>query len=114
METRHVKPPNLASTHIGRRLLCHRPMRIGSPRLEIEVVGEKVIAHDYGHGGSGLTLAPGSAKYMVKQVATRFPDEFQDASQFTVVGGGVIGLFTAYYLLKNAKRNGKEWVGVLK
>jgi D-amino-acid oxidase len=107
METRYVKPPNLSPSHIGRRLLCHRPMRLGTPRLEIETSGGKVIAHDYGHGGSGLTLAPGSAEYMVKQVAIRFSVEFHDAAQFTVVGGGVIGLFTAYYLLKHGGKEGR-------
>jgi len=37
-----------------------RPMRHGSPKLSVEKIGDQIVAHDYGHGGSGWTLATGS------------------------------------------------------
>jgi D-amino-acid oxidase len=39
-----------------------RPFRDGGPRLEAETVGDKLLLHNYGHGGSGWTLAPGCAE----------------------------------------------------
>jgi hypothetical protein len=100
-EVRRIDPPNLDAAHLGERILCHRPMRHGSPNLSVEQVGRQTIAHDYGHGGSGWTLAPGSVKHVVDlaertpQVASRGKDE-----PVAVVGAGVIGLFTAYELVQ--------------
>jgi D-amino-acid oxidase len=39
-----------------------RPFRDGGPRLEAEIVGDKLLLHNYGHGGSGWTIAPGCAE----------------------------------------------------
>src|SRR5262245_53507984 len=38
-----------------------RPYRIGSYRLEREDAGSKMIVHNYGHGGAGITMALGCA-----------------------------------------------------
>lgn len=42
-----------------------RPYRKRGVRVEKEVRGGKTIIHNYGHGGSGVTLAPGSARMAV-------------------------------------------------
>jgi len=39
-------------------------MRHGSPNLSLVKEGNKIIAHNYGYGGSGWTLGPGSANYV--------------------------------------------------
>jgi D-amino-acid oxidase len=41
-----------------------RPFREGGPRLEAETVDGKRLLHNYGHGGSGWTLAPGCAEML--------------------------------------------------
>jgi D-amino-acid oxidase len=41
-----------------------RPFREGGPRVEAETVGDKLLLHDYGHGGGGWTLAPGCAELL--------------------------------------------------
>lgn len=100
-DVRRINPPKLESAHLGERILCYRPMRHGSPNLSVEQAGPQTIAHDYGHGGSGWTLGPGSVKYVVDlaeaapQVQARRKDE-----PVTVVGAGVMGLFTAYELIQ--------------
>jgi hypothetical protein len=105
-EIRRINPPNLESAHLGERILCYRPMRHGSPNLSVKQAGNQTIAHDYGHGGSGWTLAPGSVKYVVDlaertpQVQARRKDE-----PVAVVGAGVIGLFTAYELVQRGYTN---------
>ena len=53
VEVRHVTPPDLSAAHLGERIVCVRPMRRGAPRMSVEREGGKVVAHDYGHGGSG-------------------------------------------------------------
>lgn len=64
IETRKIIPPALEDVHLGEKILCYRPMKHGMPNLSIEEINSKVIAHNYGHGGSGSTLGPGSAKYV--------------------------------------------------
>ena len=64
IEVRKITPPNLETTHLGRKILCHRPMRHGSPNMSVEKKDGKIIAHNCGHGGSGWTLGPGSAVYV--------------------------------------------------
>ena len=100
-EVRRITPPNLDGAHLGKRILCHRPMRHGSPNMSVEQVGAQTIAHDYGHGGSGWTLAPGSAKHVV-DLAEKAPQCAARAKSqpVAVVGAGVIGLFTAYELVQ--------------
>ncbi|NTX40432.1 FAD-binding oxidoreductase [Myxococcus sp. CA033] len=46
-------------------------LRPGRPtvRLEVEVLGERVVVHDYGHGGAGVTLSWGCAEEVVQLVA---------------------------------------------
>jgi D-amino-acid oxidase len=42
-----------------------RPYRSAGVRLEAEVVNNKHVVHNYGHGGSGLTLSWGCAKHAI-------------------------------------------------
>jgi hypothetical protein len=100
-EVRRITPPKLDGAHLGERVLCYRPMRHGSPNMSVEQVGAQTIAHDYGHGGSGWTLAPGSAKHVV-DMAEKSPQCAGRAKSqpVVVVGAGVIGLFTAYELVQ--------------
>ncbi len=98
-EVRNVTPPRLDTAYLGQKTLCYRPMRKGSPNMSVEIVGEKIIAHNYGHGGSGWTLGPGSAKYVVDLVETSAnATSISKSAPVVVVGAGVLGLFTAYEL----------------
>jgi hypothetical protein len=105
-EVRQMNPPRLDSAYLGEQVHCYRPMRRGAPNLSVEVQGDQLIAHNYGHGGSGWTLAPGSAAYVVDlaQQSDRGKALAKDAP-ITVVGAGVIGLFTAYELVKRGYTN---------
>lgn len=70
MEKRILIAPNLDSAHLGARLVCHRPCRRGPPRICVEYRGERdqLIAHNYGHAGSGWTVGPGVAEHSVQQM----------------------------------------------
>ena len=100
-EVRSIVPPRLDEAYLGERMLCHRPMRHGAPNLSIQQDGARTIAHNYGHGGSGWTLAPGSAHYVVglAEEAAQI-GEGSRTEPVVVLGAGVIGLFTAFELVQ--------------
>ena len=105
-EVRSITPPRLESAYLGEKVHCYRPLRKGSPNLSVETEGTQIVAHNYGHGGSGWTLAPGSAQYVVGLVeASDAGKKFAKDAPVTVVGAGVIGLFTAYELVKRGYTN---------
>lgn len=68
-----------------------RPYREDSPRLEVDHRGTKLIGHNYGHGGSGITMAWGSAEAILDRLAPELPP----GSAVAVLGAGVMGLCTA-------------------
>jgi hypothetical protein len=74
--------------------------------MSVEKRGEQVIAHDYGHGGSGLTLAPGSARYVNSLlINSEYASDLKKETPITIIGGGVIGLMTAYDLIQRGYHN---------
>lgn len=54
-EIRKITPPKLDSAHLGKKILCYRPMRHGSPQMSVEVKDGKVIAHN----SMGMVVADG-------------------------------------------------------
>lgn len=101
IEVRKITPPNLDDSYLGTKMVGVRPIRTGCPKLIVEKIGDQVVAHNYGHGGSGWTLAPGSAEY-VNQLLLKstYGIHLNYDSHITIIGAGVIGLFTAYDLIK--------------
>lgn len=73
-----------------------RPFRSPSPRLELEAVGEKLVAHNYGHGGSGITMCWGAAREAVELLRPRLTE----AQSVAVLGAGVMGLCAATLLVE--------------
>ena len=105
-EVRSITPPRLDSAYLGERIFCYRPMRRGAPNLSVGEVNGKLVACNYGHGGSGWTLGPGSASYVVGLLAaSRKGSTMQTSTPITVVGGGCLGLFSAYELLQRGYTN---------
>lgn len=89
-----MRPVTLARPRIARDLVTRtvagtRPFRPAGFRVELEDVAGRTILHHYGHGGSGLTLAPGTAA-MAARLATTTPHRTA-----AVIGGGAVGLMTA-------------------
>lgn len=75
-----------------------RPFRSAGFMVRREEREGKVLVHNYGHGGGGMTLSWGSSHLAVKQV------EALSGVSCAVIGGGVMGLSTARLLqLRGAK-----------
>jgi glycine/D-amino acid oxidase-like deaminating enzyme len=72
-----------------------RPFRRGCPRLEVETGPDKVIGHNYGHGGSGITMCWGSAAEIVDMLGPWLTPN----TPVAVLGAGIMGLCAASMLL---------------
>jgi glycine/D-amino acid oxidase-like deaminating enzyme len=90
-----LAPLHASTDRITAITVCTRPFRAQGPRLDVEQVGQKVIVHNYGHGGSGWSLSWGSSGIAVqKALATGERD-------IAVIGCGALGL-TSSLLLQRA------------
>jgi D-amino-acid oxidase len=107
IEVRRITPPCLDEEHLGKKIICYRPMRRGSPDMSVKkvVTGTgtedfKIVATNAGHGGSGWTLGPGCAQYVITMLTTS-PDaaDLTKDTPITIIGAGALGLFSAYVLL---------------
>jgi D-amino-acid oxidase len=77
---------------IFRVTVCLRPFRASGPRLDVEHVADKIVVHNYGHGGSGWSLSWGSSSIAVeKAMAT-------GERNIAVIGCGALGLTSAILL----------------
>ncbi len=71
-----------------------RPYRPTGFVLRAERAGEKLLVHDYGHGGGGVTLSWGTARLAVDELG----GWTGPADRAAVVGCGAVGLATARLL----------------
>ena len=69
--------------------VCLRPFRAAGPRLDTEQVGDTLVVHNYGHGGSGWSLSWGSSTIAVRKAMAAGPAEV------AVLGCGALGLTSA-------------------
>jgi D-amino-acid oxidase len=76
---------------IFRITVCLRPFRSAGPRQDVERVGDKIIVHNYGHGGSGWSLSWGSADVVIRRALEASPG----LNECAVVGCGALGLTAA-------------------
>jgi len=68
---------------------CLRPFRASGPRLDTERLGDTLVVHNYGHGGSGWSLSWGSSTLAVQKAMAASPKEV------AVLGCGALGLTSA-------------------
>ncbi len=87
-----------------------RPIRpINGVRIEKRVTGSgsarKIVVHNYGHGGAGITLSWGTAKRAVVLIedAVREVLAAGQMPRIMILGSGIIGLTTAKTLVERWK-----------
>jgi len=84
-----IVPIRAHADRMFRITVCLRPFRATGPRLDTERVGEKLVVHNYGHGGSGWSLSWGSSKIAVEKAM------HDGEKEVAVLGCGALGLTSA-------------------
>jgi glycine/D-amino acid oxidase-like deaminating enzyme len=103
---RHFAPVKVARNRIIREVVGLRPYRAEGFVVSAERVGEKLLVHNYGHGGAGVTLSWGTASLAVDLLSEpgafatgpSRPRSSHRPRHFAVLGCGVNGLSTARLL----------------
>ena len=105
---RHFAPVKVARDRIIREVVGLRPYRPEGFVVAAERMGEKLLVHNYGHGGAGVTLSWGTASLAVElardfiQTTGHGPRRRRSRNlprrHFAVLGCGVNGLSTARLL----------------
>ena len=104
---RRFAPVKVSRDRIIREVVGLRPYRPEGFVVDAERVGNKLLIHNYGHGGAGITLSWGTAS-LALDLARDFPGARPSRSgrssrpaphrRFAVLGCGVNGLSTARLL----------------
>ena len=94
---RRLAPLKVARDRRIRTVVGLRPYRPEGFVLTNERLGEKVVVHNYGHGGGGVSLSWGVA-LMAAEQARNLEDR-----GVAVLGCGVVGLSTARVLQRRGK-----------
>ena len=84
-----LPPVNVDASRIIRTHAGLRPYRASGFVVRRELLGEKALVHNYGHGGAGITLSWGSSR-----LATNLGLQGHSGPA-AVIGAGVMGLTTA-------------------
>jgi len=107
LQQRQLAPVRVSRERLIRTVVGLRPFRSEGFVVEAEKLREKLLVHNYGHGGAGVTLSWGTASQAVKLardfIQTKSQRSAGNGSRnrhpgFAVLGCGVSGLSTARLL----------------
>jgi D-amino-acid oxidase len=110
---RRLAPVNVSKDRVIREVVGLRPYRNEGFVVAAEKMGSKLLVHDYGHGGGGVTLSWGTATLAVDLIGAYLSERRSSRrpTQFAVIGCGVSGLSTAL-LLQRRYQNGSGTVTI--
>src|SRR6266404_8091965 len=101
---RRLAPVKVSRDRVIREVVGLRPYRAEGFVVEAERFGSKLLIHNYGHGGAGITLSWGTASLAADLVRQSVPPAVaggsgrypqRSSNHFAVLGSGVNGLSTA-------------------
>src|ERR1044071_5325275 len=109
---RHFAPVKVARNRIIREVVGLRPYRPSGFVVDAQRFGSKLLVHNYGHGGGGVTLSWGTA-WLAVDLARHFLIAHTQPrpAPFAVLGCGVTGLPPAR-LLQRRFQNGPGTVTI--
>ena len=96
--TRYLPRIKISEDRIIKETVGLRPYRLSGPRLDTQMLGQKIIVHNYGHGGSGFSLSWGTGQIAATQAAAT------GELKIAIMGCGIIGLTTARQLQEKGKQ----------
>jgi glycine/D-amino acid oxidase-like deaminating enzyme len=83
-----LTPVRVRREEVVRTIVGLRPFRPSGFRVGRDVLGDKILVHDYGHGGGGVTLSWGTAALAAELLSDA-------CGTVAVLGGGAVGLAAA-------------------
>ena len=86
---RRYAPVEVSSSRVIRTVVGLRPFRPSGFVLRVDKLDDKVLIHNYGHGGGGVTLSWGTAHMAMEEALQT------EHSRCAVIGCGAVGLATA-------------------
>ena len=104
LQQRQLAPVRVSRERLIRTVVGLRPFRSEGFVVEAEKLREKLLVHNYGHGGAGVTLSWGTASMAVDltrdfiQTRSARANSRSRHTSFAVLGCGVSGLSTARLL----------------
>lgn len=97
-----LPPVDAEPSRLERITVCTRPFRAAGPRIEAERLGDKLLIHNYGHGGSGWSLSWGSAARVLQLLHESAGEK--PVGEVAVIGCGAMGLTAAVVLQRAGLR----------
>jgi glycine/D-amino acid oxidase-like deaminating enzyme len=91
----NLAPVDVAWDRVIRTTVGLRPHRDSGFVVRAEALDERVLIHNYGHGGAGMSLSWGTG-YLATELALAQP-----ARRAAVIGCGIVGLVTARQLQRH-------------
>ena len=110
-EQRRFAPVKVSRDRVIREVVGLRPYRPSGFVVDAERFGNKLLVHNYGHGGGGVTLSWGTASLAVDLARDFLTTNRTRPQRFAVLGCGVSGLSTAR-LLQRRFQNGPGTVTI--
>ena len=98
--SKRIAPILMRPERIIRTTVCTRPFRAEGPRIDVERVGDTLVVHNYGHGGSGWSLSWGSSAVAAAKALALAGGP----TQIAVIGCGALGLTSALQLQRLGAR----------
>ncbi|HEX8921450.1 MAG TPA: FAD-dependent oxidoreductase [Pyrinomonadaceae bacterium] len=89
---RRFAPVKVSKERIIRTVVGLRPYRAEGFVVKVERLGKKIVIHNYGHGGAGMSLSWGTSTMAAEHARET------GRRRFAVLGCGVMGLSTARLL----------------
>lgn len=108
---RLLPPVKVSRERVIREVVGLRPYRPSGFVVDAERFGNKLLVHNYGHGGGGVTLSWGTASLAVDLARDFVAINPARRRRFAVLGCGVSGLSTAR-LLQRRFQNGAGTVTI--
>lgn len=97
--TIYLTPPRISANHVKEKIVCIRAHRERIFQVSTQVIDDKLICHNYGHGGAGWTFLFGCVHQSIRLFEEQLAQNSSLRNQpIAIIGAGCYGLLTAVIL----------------
>ncbi|MBI2774451.1 FAD-dependent monooxygenase [Candidatus Dependentiae bacterium] len=99
IKTVRLCPPKISAEHIKEKIVCIRAHRERIFETSMQLIGDKLIYHNYGQGGAGWTFLFGCVNESIRQFEQKINEMPNIKNKpICIIGAGCYGLLTAIIL----------------